>query len=114
MTKRWQDWMTLILGVWLFFSPWVLGYAGLPSAVWNAYIIGLAITVVALVALYMPQAWQEWAGLVLGVWLIISPWVLGFSGFPVPFWNMFLVGLVVAVLDGWAIVEEQRGGARTA
>ena len=25
--KRWQDQVILVLGIWLFISPWALGYA---------------------------------------------------------------------------------------
>src|SRR5215470_19223722 len=27
LSNRWQDWLNLILGAWLFISPWVLGFA---------------------------------------------------------------------------------------
>ena len=40
-TRRWQDQLTLLLGLWLFVSPWVFGYpADAPQAI-NAYVAGL-------------------------------------------------------------------------
>jgi hypothetical protein len=33
-----------------------------------------------------------------GIWLIISPWVLGFTMLPAAFWNTLLVGIAVLVL----------------
>jgi hypothetical protein len=25
--RRWQDWLNLLIGVWLFISPWAVGFA---------------------------------------------------------------------------------------
>jgi len=44
--------------------------------------------------------WQDWANLVLGVWLILSPWLLGFSGIPSAMWNAVIVGVVVGLIPG--------------
>ena len=40
MRQRWEDGFNCILGIWLFFSPWVLSYGFIQLAAWNAYIIG--------------------------------------------------------------------------
>lgn len=40
-TKRWQDWLNLALGIWLFFSPWMLGFSFDESALWNTLIVGI-------------------------------------------------------------------------
>lgn len=42
--------------------------------------------------------WEEWVNVVLGVWLILSPWILGFSGMTGAMWNAVIVGLLVGVL----------------
>lgn len=36
--------------------------------------------------------------MVLGVWLILSPWILGFSGEAGATWNAVIVGLLVGLL----------------
>ena len=39
--NRWQDWVTLILGLWLFFSPFFMTGGALgDAAAWNAYLLG--------------------------------------------------------------------------
>jgi hypothetical protein len=43
----WEEWVNLVVGVWLFFSPWILGFAGLYSATWNSLIVGFLIAVLA-------------------------------------------------------------------
>ncbi|MBI2291685.1 MAG: SPW repeat protein [Betaproteobacteria bacterium] len=51
MTRRWQDWVNMLLGLWLFVSPWPLQYASHEAAAWNAYGLGTAIVAFAAVAI---------------------------------------------------------------
>ena len=41
------EWINLILGVWLFISPWVPGYALIRTA-WFAWVIGALVALVSL------------------------------------------------------------------
>ena len=41
----------------------------------------------------------SWINFILGLWLIIAPFVLHFSNNPVATWNSVIVGVVVAVLS---------------
>lgn len=123
--QHWQDWINVLLGAWLFFSPWLLGYFNMYNAAWNSYVLGIAIFVFAVWALYAPQAWEEWTLLILGVWLVISPWVLGFYGDGNATWNMVIVGILTIIFASFTFpfwtrrsrghVGEDRGGggART-
>lgn len=106
MDKRWQDWVQLALGAWLFVSPWVLGYTKIAGAAANAYLIGAALVVFAIIALYAPKVWEEWISLVLGLWLIISPWFMGFSQANGATQNALLVGIASIVLAIWVMVEQ--------
>src|SRR5689334_23400180 len=59
-TRRWQDWVNLLLGVWLFLSPWLLGYTGASmTASWNAWILGVALVVFSAIAVSVPRTWEE-------------------------------------------------------
>lgn len=102
-TKRWQDWLNLLLGAWLFVSPWALNFAGeLPRAATNAWIVGAAIILFAAAAIYVPQAWEEVVNFLLGAWTIASPWVLGFAGNGTATNSTLAVGVLVAVIALWA------------
>lgn len=105
----WQDWVNLLLAVWLFISPWVLNYTGLGAAAWNAWIVAVVIGVIAVAALSQYARWEEWTNLVLGLWLVISPWVLAVAAPPVVYWNFVIIGLLIAVFAGWdlAVRREQ-------
>src|SRR5438045_9775000 len=76
---KWCDVANLILGAFLFFSPWIFGFdAGKVSQ--NAYIAGIVIAVLAIAALAAFAVWEEWLNLIVGLWVLVSPWVLGFRG----------------------------------
>lgn len=92
---RWQDWVNLVLGVWLILAPlFGLAVAG-SAAAWNGHIVGAVVAVFALWALAQPRRWEEWINLVCGVWLIIAPFALGFGASPGAMWNHIIVGLLV-------------------
>jgi hypothetical protein len=69
----------LILGVFLFFTPWIFRYpTGVESQ--SAMISGIVIAVIAIAALAAFAMWEEWLNLIVGLWVIASPWVLKFQG----------------------------------
>jgi hypothetical protein len=76
-----QDVVSLILGIWAFLTPWVFGRHP-HVAVANYVIVGILITFFAGAALVAFRPWEEGINLVLGVWLLISPWLLGFRVIP--------------------------------
>ena len=103
-TRRWQDWVNLLLGIWLFLSPWLLGYvAASTAAAWNAWILGVALVVFSAIAVSMPQVWEEVINVLIGIWMVISPWLVGFSHTRSAETNAVIVGIVAIVLAGWAM-----------
>lgn len=91
------DWMNLVLGIALLISPWILGFAE-GVAMTNALAAGIVIGLIAIAALVSFAQWEEWINLLLGVWVLISPWVLGFTGIAGAMWTHVVIGLAVAVL----------------
>jgi hypothetical protein len=107
VVKRWQDWMNLVLGLWLFVSPWALDYAGQQSAAWNAYIVGAGIVVFAAIAAYMPKAWEEMINTGLGVWLVLSPYMLGFASHMMVALHTVVFGILVTAFAVWAMFSDK-------
>jgi hypothetical protein len=109
-TQRWQDWVILVLGVWLFFSPfWMTGYASASSiAAWDSYVLGVIAVVFSIAALGTGQVWEEWVELVLGAWLILSPFFLSFyTTEHGAAWNQIIVGILVAADAIWVLAAAQ-------
>ena len=104
--RRWQDRANLVLGAWIFCSPWVLSYEG-TGAAWNAYVIGAGIVVFALIAARMPHAWEEIITMLLGVWLVVSPFVLGFAAMTGIALHTVVVGILATAFAIWAMSNDQ-------
>jgi hypothetical protein len=99
MRRRWQDWMNLLLGLWLIISPLLLAYAGGSGGVpaLNSYAVGAALIVLSVLGLLRPAPWLGWVVLLLGLWLVASPFVLDFWGPGLARWNNILTGVLVAL-----------------
>lgn len=91
------DVANLVLGAFLFVSPWIFGFAA-GAASQNAYVAGIAIAVLAIAALAAFAVWEEWLNLIVGLWTLIAPWVLGFEGNRTAMTVHVVVGILVAVL----------------
>jgi hypothetical protein len=97
------DWINLILGIALLISPWVLGFAtGTPMT--NAVVGGIVIGAIAIAALVSFARWEEWVNLIVGLWVLISPWVLGFTGVTAAARTHVTIGLIVAILAAVELV----------
>jgi hypothetical protein len=105
--KHWQDPVNAVIGLWLIVSPWILGFQGETSAMANAVVIGLALIAAALGAMFVPRAWEEWTEFGLGLWLIVSPWILGFSNLYDARLNAVIVGIVTAALALWVLMTDK-------
>ena len=100
--QRWQDWINLIAGVWLFISPWLFGFSHMGFS-WDAFVMGAVVIIFSVWALSDKRQWEEWVNLIIGIWVFFSPWILGFSGMSAALWNMLIVGAVVVILSIWAL-----------
>ena len=105
--KHWQDPINALLGIWLVFSPWAVGYAGDKVALANALIVGVALVAVAAGAMLVPRAWEEWTEAVLGLWLVGSPWLLGFAGLATAMHAVIATGVVIVVLAVWTLATDK-------
>ncbi|MDW6024121.1 SPW repeat protein [Mesorhizobium sp. BAC0120] len=98
-----QDWINLVLAVLLFISPWVVGFGTDTHASWNAWIIGVVIAILSIATLSAFAEWEEWINFVLGLWLIVSPWVLRFAADTHAMWTHVILGILVAAVAAWAV-----------
>lgn len=102
--QKWRDSgvdvVNLVLAAFLFLTPWIFGFISDHAAAPNAWASGIVIGGVAIAALTRFAEWEEWINLVLGVWVLVSPWVLDFAGQASARWAHVVVGLIVAVLAG--------------
>jgi heme/copper-type cytochrome/quinol oxidase subunit 3 len=107
------DVANLVLGAILLASPWIFGFAsGAVSN--NALVSGVIIAVISIAALAAFAVWEEWLNLIVGLWVLASPWVLGFAGSTAMQVHV-VIGVIVAVLAALEIwILYQRPPRRTA
>jgi hypothetical protein len=106
--KRMLDCGTAVLGLYLFASPSILGFAAAESsATPAAWLLGLAIAVLAGFAAYLPRVWEaEAVNIILGPYLAASPWAWGYADQAKPATNAVVVGLFVTGLAIWALLKD--------
>ncbi len=128
---KWQDWGILVLGGILFISPWIFGTAPQTFSSWNAWIVGIGLGFFTGRSFLPPpggyavkcahegvrMAW--WQGiinvcklshiakeeLVVGAWMLLAPWILGFAAIGAAAWTAWIAGIVILVLAGWKLRE---------
>jgi len=104
------DVANLILGVILFFSPWLFGLAA--GAPWQtASTIGILVAALSIAALAAFAVWEEWLNLIAGLWLIVSPWLLGFQD-PQAKTIDVSIGMIVAALAAFEVWLASDAGPR--
>ena len=106
-TTRWQNSLNALLGVWLIVSPEVLGFHDALLPMRNSVFVGIAILIVSAPAIDVPETWEELLSLLLGLWLISSPLILGFRAPMAAVYNSVLVGSTVVILALWATVLDK-------
>ncbi len=48
--------------------------------------------------------WLHWSVFILGVWILISPWILGYWRITPALWNQVVAGVLVILLSLWGVV----------
>ena len=109
--RTWEDWCGMLLGVLIMLSPWFptqtsheLVDAGRGAVIINTITVGILVFGLAQLEYLALQRWEEVAEIFLGLWLIASPYVFGYSSDGLlRFWHSSLGGLVLllAALQLW-------------
>ncbi|WP_051334515.1 SPW repeat protein [Bradyrhizobium sp. Ai1a-2] len=72
------DLYNLAAAIFLLAAPWMFVRVN-PTAAIDLLISGAAIAILSLAAIIAFSVWEEWVNLLVGGWLIVSPWLLGFE-----------------------------------
>lgn len=120
----WQDWANIVLAVLLFITPWVFQFTtptdttgasettAVSAAAWNAWVSALVVTALAAAALLRFAEWEEWLNAAVGIWLVVSPWLLGYVALAEAMWSAIVLGALIAISSSWKALETRSGGWR--
>ena len=100
---QWEDWVGIGLGIWLLVSPWALGFSSQEAATMNALVMGTILVLEELLEMAVHEMAEEWIDLIAGLWLMISPFVLGFASQATASANTVAVGLLTVLFAAWAM-----------
>lgn len=108
---RWQDWAAVLLGAYLVVATlWTMTTM---SALLTMLVLGGLLVIGGAWSLAIPGSMtSEYAHMLLGVLLFVSPWVLGYAAFAGAAWTSWVVG-VLAVIVGAAALSEVGAAHRT-
>jgi len=109
--QRWQDKLTFALGAWLFISPMFYTTPFMLDAMtYNTLIMGAVVMIISGAAIARYQPWEEWLETVFGVWLILSPFIFGFTDMTFAMTNHIVVGIVIVVDSLWVALKFPTSG----
>jgi hypothetical protein len=104
------SWANVVIGLWLMISPWAIGYrAG--AAMTEEVIVGAIVVAVALWSLSVPVTMTapSWINLMLGVWVLVAPWVMGYVRLATgSATNDVVMGIFVVLFAGFRIVSARQ------
>ena len=102
--RPWEDWLGMLLGVLIMVSPWfpiqVSDVVDVERShlVLNSFVVGMLVLGVAQLEYVALHRWEEVASIVLGLWLIASPNIFGYSeDQALQLWHILLGGLVALI-----------------
>jgi len=95
------DGLDVLAGIWLIAAPFVLSYSTKGGSTTSDVLVGIAVILLAgyeLIGENYRQAVPNWINVLLGIWLVAAPFVLGFPSGSAAMWNDVIMGVIVAVL----------------
>ena len=108
--------LDMLAGLWLVLAPFLLTFTGITAATINSVVLGALILILAGSREFgegYRHAWPSWINVIVGAWLIIAPFALGFSASVEAMWSHIIAGAAVVVLALWSALstpgEHQQG-----
>jgi hypothetical protein len=112
--RTWEDWFGMLLGVLIVVSPWFpfsshdVIDAERSTMILNTFVVGMLVFGLAQLEYVALQRWEEIAEIALGLWLMASPFVLGYSGDDLlRAWHVAL-GAIVVLLGALQLWQDWR------
>ncbi len=97
--------VSFLLAVWLFISPFVLGFAWQSTIItWTVDIAGIVVAGLSLIRVILPHETSpvSWINFLIGLGLIASPFVWYLAGMFWVMWDFIIIGAAIALVNLWA------------
>lgn len=91
-----EDCVSMVLGVLIVLTSWILGDVGSPAIAINAVIVGIVVLALGASEFLDLRRWEEGLETVCGLWLTASPFIFGYANAgALRFWHFGLGAAVV-------------------
>jgi hypothetical protein len=101
----WQSVVCQLIGIWFIVAPFVFRFAQSPARIWTSVVGGVILFILAGAATddirTRRQVWIQYVNGLVGIWFVVAPWVLSFTGEPWGSWMSVTGGLLTAGLSTW-------------
>jgi hypothetical protein len=101
---HWQDFGSVVLGMWLVVSPFMFGFSGAAHIL--TVTLGIAAMLIAVEALYLPSYLEEWCEIAIALALLIMPLAGDYLG-TVAAYNSYIVAGLLIVLAVWEMLSDR-------
>ena len=113
--RPWEDWCGMVLGFLIVVSPWFplqmsheIADGERSAMILNTFVVGMLVFGLAQLEYVALQRWEEVAEVAIGLWLIASPFIFGYSGDDfLRYWHAALGG-IVALLGALQLWQDWR------
>jgi FtsH-binding integral membrane protein len=109
--KEWQDWVSVLLGIWICVSPSALYFTGDSTATHIALYVGFFMIAAEVFTLSPLGVLEEFIDVALGAWLLVSVWLFGIST-PAARFDMIVSGFAVLLFSFYEIWDSRRASGR--
>lgn len=111
--QRWQDWVTTAAGAFLALSP--IWFDVDTAGTWTMVIIGAAMALFGLIALYSPGLMaDEVLAIAAGVLAFVAPWLFSYTDYTEASWTSWAVGVIVTASAALALPASRMAHRRLA
>ena len=116
---KWVSALIALAGVWLLAEPFLFGVVA--ANFWNDVVLGALLVALGGYNYYRrtngrtASTGASALAALLGLWLVVSPWVYGAGATvnPAGFWNDVVIGLVVLALGAYSVYEAREHDVAT-
>ena len=108
---RWRSLVTLIVAISVLLSAWLsFGQINDVSnvAAWLTALAAVCLLVLGILSLAMRKAWLAGLRLLVGGWLVVSPWILGYGAGTIPTLILVVGGVAVIAVAAFDLYRDFR------
>ena len=111
-TAKGLSWVIAVAGLWEILAPFIIGYSSTTAAMVDAIILGILLLGLGLWSALVNSEGTikglSWTNGVLGLWVLLAPFILSYSKTTGAMVNDIIIGILVVILGVWAALAAKK------